>query len=123
LGVGRRGALCGAWPPPPPGPCPREFSIESPEEIQFLNRLSMRGLLILFLVYVVMFLGWTGVGLLMLLAPARFSRLVHDNAGVFPQFGSSDWGKKLIVRLIGGGLLAFASWFAIRVADLIRQSN
>jgi len=83
----------------------------------------MRGILILLLLYVVMFLGWTGVGLLMMLAPARFSRLVHDNAGVFPELGSSDWGKKLIVRLVGAGLLAFASWFATRVADLVRQSG
>lgn len=83
----------------------------------------MRGLLILLLLYVVMFLGWTGVGLLMLLAPVRFSRLVHDNAGVFPEFASGDWGKKLVVRIVGAGLLAFASRFAIRVADLVRQSN
>jgi len=83
----------------------------------------MRGLLILLLLYVVMFLGWTGVGLLMLLAPVRFSKLVQDNAGVLPEFGSSDWGKKLIVRVIGAGLLVFACRFAIRVADLVRQSG
>jgi hypothetical protein len=88
-----------------------------------LNKVSLRGLLILLLVYLVMFLGWTGVGSLMLLAPARFGRFVHDNVGLLPEFGSGDWGKKLIVRLGGAGLLGFAVWFAFRVAVLVRQSS
>lgn len=83
----------------------------------------MRAILFLLLIYVVMFLGWTGVGLLMLIAPVRFSRVVQDNAGVLSEFASGEWGKKLLVRLGGLGLLAFASWFAMRVADLARQSN
>jgi hypothetical protein len=76
-----------------------------------------------FLIYVVMFMGWTGVGLFMLLAPGRFGNLLHHNIGVFPEVRKPDWGKKLFVRLIGAGFLAFAVHFARGVADLIQQSR
>jgi hypothetical protein len=76
-----------------------------------------------FLIYVVMFLAWTGVGLFMLLAPGRFGNFLHLNVGVFPEVQKADWGKKLFVRLVGAGLLAFAAHFALGVADLIRQSR
>jgi hypothetical protein len=75
-----------------------------------------------FLIYAVMFLGWTGVGLFLLLAPGRFGNFVHHNVGVFPEVQKSDWGKKLFVRLLGAGLLAFAVHFAFGVADLIQQT-
>jgi hypothetical protein len=70
-----------------------------------------------------MFMGWTGVGLFMLLAPGRFGNLLHHNIGVFPEVRKPDWGKKLFVRLIGAGFLAFAVHFARGVADLIQQSR
>ena len=73
-----------------------------------------------FLIYAVMFLGWTGVGLFMLLAPGRFGNMLHDNVGVFPEVQKADWGKRLLLRLIGCALLAFAVHFALGVADLIR---
>lgn len=73
------------------------------------------------LLYVIMFLGWVCVGLLMLLAPARFGNLLHNNVGVFPEVQKSDWGKKLLVRLVGAGFLAFAIHFAFGVADLIQH--
>jgi hypothetical protein len=76
-----------------------------------------------FLIYVVMFMGWTGVGLFMLLAPGRFGNLLHHNIGVFPEVRKPDWGKKLFVRLVGAGFLAFAVHFARGVADLIQQSR
>jgi hypothetical protein len=76
-----------------------------------------------FLIYVVMFLGWTGVGMFMLLAPGRFGNLLHHNIGVFPEVHKPDWGKKLFVRLIGAGFLAFAVHFARGVADLLQQSR
>jgi hypothetical protein len=72
------------------------------------------------LLYVVMFLGWVGVGLVMVLAPARFGNLLHHNVGVFPEVQKSDWGKKLLLRLVGAGFLAFAVHFAAGVADLVR---
>lgn len=72
------------------------------------------------LIYAVMFLAWTGVGLFMLLAPGRFGNLLHDSVGVFPEVQRADWGKKLLVRVVGVGLLAFAVHFAMGVADLIR---
>ena len=67
-----------------------------------------------------MFLGWTGVGLFMLTAPGRFGNLRHHNVGVFPEVQKADWGKKLFVRLVGAGLLIFATHFAIGVADLVQ---
>jgi hypothetical protein len=73
------------------------------------------------LIYVVMFLGWTGVGLFMLLAPGRFGNLLHHEVGVFPEVQRGDWGKKLFVPLAGAGFLAFAVHFALRVADLVEQ--
>ena len=72
------------------------------------------------LVYIVMFLGWTGVGLFMLLAPARFGNLLHHEVGAFPQVQKADWGKKLFVRLVGAGFLAFAMYFALGIANLVR---
>jgi hypothetical protein len=72
------------------------------------------------LLYAVMFLGWTSVGLLMLLAPGRFGNLLHESVGVFPEVQRADWGKKLFVRVVGAGLLAFAVHFAVGVADLVR---
>ena len=71
------------------------------------------------LIYLVMFLGWTGVGVFMLLAPGRFGNMLHHNVGVFPEVQRGDWGKKLFVRLVGAGFLAFAVHFALGVADLV----
>jgi hypothetical protein len=69
-------------------------------------------------VYAAMLLAWTGVGFFMLLAPGRFGNLVHDSLGLFPQVNRGDWGKKLILRLVGLGLLAFAIRMALRIAAL-----
>ena len=76
-----------------------------------------------FLIYIVMFLGWTGVGLFMLQAPGRFGNMLHHNVGVFPEVQKGDWGKKLFARVVGAGFLAFAVHFAFRVADLIQQAR
>jgi hypothetical protein len=62
-----------------------------------------------------MLLAWTGVGLFMLLAPGRFGNLLHDNLYLFPAVNRSDWGKKLLVRLVGFGLLLFAVRFVFRI--------
>lgn len=76
-----------------------------------------------FLIYVVMFLGWTCLGLFMLLAPRRFGNLLYHNVGVFPEVQETDWCKKLLVRLVGVGLLAFAVHFALGVANIVRQTR
>jgi hypothetical protein len=60
-------------------------------------------------IYAVMFLAWTVAGLFMIIAPVRFGNLVNDSFGLFPHVESGDWGKKLILRLAGCGLLAFAA--------------
>jgi hypothetical protein len=70
-------------------------------------------------VYAAMFLSWTGVGLFMIAAPTRFGNLVHENLMLFPEVRSRDWGKKLFLRLIGLGLLAFAVKFAMGIARLL----
>ena len=76
-----------------------------------------------FLIYIVMFLAWICVGLFLLLAPSRFATFIHHNVGVLPELRKSDWGKKLFVRLIGAGLLAFAVHFAAGVADLFHNAR
>lgn len=67
-----------------------------------------------------MFLAWGGVGLFMLLAPARFGNLVHDSLLLFPRSWFQGLGKKLGVRLAGVGLIAFAIRFALGVAKSVR---
>ncbi len=63
------------------------------------------------LVYAAMVLAWSGVGCFMLIAPARFGNLVHDSLLLFPEVTPGDWGKKLILRLLGIALLVFAIRF------------
>jgi hypothetical protein len=70
-----------------------------------------------------MFLGWAGVGLFMLLAPGRFGNFLHYDVGVFPEVQKADWGKKLFVRLVGAGFVAFAVHFARNFADLVQQAR
>jgi hypothetical protein len=69
--------------------------------------------------YAAMFLGWIGVGLYMLLAPASFVNFVRDNIALWGHGGPRSAGK-FVVRLIGAGLVAFAVRFAFRTAELFR---
>ena len=80
----------------------------------------MSRLLGILALYVLMFLGWTGVGLLLVLAPARIGNLVHDSFGLCPRVAPGDRGKKLVLRLMGLVLLAFALRFALKVASFVR---
>jgi hypothetical protein len=57
----------------------------------------MSRLLGIVLVYALMFLGWTSVGLFMIVAPARFGNLIHESFGFFPHVRDGDWGKKLFL--------------------------
>ena len=74
-------------------------------------------------VYIAMFLAWVFVGLFMLLAPERFGNLIHESFGLYPEVHRNDWGRKLILRLIGIGLLGFAAHFASRVAALFGEGG
>jgi hypothetical protein len=67
-------------------------------------------------IYAAMMLAWTGVGLFMIVAPVRFGNLIHDNLQLFPEVNRADWGKKLFLRLLGIGLLAFAVRLIVRIA-------
>jgi hypothetical protein len=81
----------------------------------------MSRLLGIVLIYSLMLLGWTGVGVFMIVAPARFGNLVNESFGLFPQVKDGDWGKKLILRLAGLGLLGFAIRFALGIVALARS--
>jgi hypothetical protein len=65
--------------------------------------------------YLAMMAGWLGVGLFMLLAPARFGNLIHDALMLFPEVKPGDWGKKALVRIIGIALIAFAGRLVLLV--------
>jgi hypothetical protein len=73
----------------------------------------MNRLLGIVFLYLAMMLGWIGVGLFMLFPPARFGNLIHDSLMLFPEVRPGDWGKKLFVRILGIGLLAFAIRFVL----------
>ncbi len=71
----------------------------------------MNRLLGIAFLYLAMMLGWIGVGLFMLFAPARFGNLIHDSLMLFPEVRPGDWGKKMFLQILGLGLLAFAIRF------------
>ena len=75
------------------------------------------------LVYVVMLGAWVAVGLFIVIAPARFGNLVNESFGLFPEVRASDWGKKLFLRLVGLGLLAFAARFVWGIRQLFRPGG
>jgi hypothetical protein len=75
-------------------------------------------LLVFALLYAAMFLGWLGVGLFMLLAPARFIQFVSEHVALGDDRQRA--GSKLLVRVAGAGLVAFAVRFALRLAELWR---
>ena len=72
-------------------------------------------------VYALMFLAWTGAGLFLLISPLRAGNLLHESFGLYPEVKPRDRGRKLILRIVGLGLLAFASHFARRVVALAGQ--
>jgi hypothetical protein len=75
------------------------------------------------LVYFVMLGAWVGVGLFIVIAPARFGNLVNESFGLFPEVRASDWGKKLVLRLVGLGLLVFAARFIWGIQHLFRPGG
>lgn len=72
------------------------------------------------LVYFVMLGAWVAVGLFIVIAPGRFGNLMNESFGLFPEVRAGDWGKKLFLRLIGMGLLAFAARFVWGIRQLFR---
>jgi hypothetical protein len=72
------------------------------------------------LVYFVMLGAWVAAGLFIVIAPARFGNLVNESFGLFPEVRAHDWGKKLFLRLVGLGLLAFAARFVWGIRQLLR---
>lgn len=64
----------------------------------------------------VMVFMWIGVGLLMLVAPARFAKIVDENFALLPEVGRVG---QLILRGVGAGLVGFAILFVIRISALL----
>lgn len=88
----------------------------TPSGLSAYPRKRMSRLLGIVFVYVAMILAWSGMGLFMLIAPARFGNLVHESLQLFPEVKQNDWGKRLFLRLVGVGLLAFAIRLIVRIA-------
>ena len=65
-----------------------------------------------------MFLGWTGVGVFLLLAPVRAGNLIHDSQ-LFPEVCRGDRMKKIVLRAAGIALLGFAVHSARGVVRLV----
>ena len=75
------------------------------------------------LVYLAMLGAWVAVGLFILIAPARFGNLANESFRIFPAVRAGDWGKKLFLRLLGLGLLAFAARFVWGIRQLFRPGS
>jgi hypothetical protein len=69
--------------------------------------------------YIAMFVGWTGVGAFLLFAPVRAGNLIHDSFGLFPEVRPNDRGKKVVLRIAGLALWAFAVRFALDIASSV----
>jgi hypothetical protein len=69
-------------------------------------------------IYTAMIAAWTGAGLFMLIAPARFGNLLHESF-LISEIKPGDWAKRLAVRVLGIGLLAFTIRFTMRIAHLV----
>ena len=75
------------------------------------------------LVYFVMLLAWLAAGLFLIIAPRRVGNLINESFGLFPAVDVRDWGKKLFLRLVGLGLLAFAARFVWGIRQLVLPGN
>jgi hypothetical protein len=56
----------------------------------------------------------------MILKPVRFAHFIHENFVLLPEIGQGDTGWKLVIRLGGAGLFAFAVRFVWKAAQLLR---
>lgn len=70
-------------------------------------------------IYLAMLLGWAGVGIFMLIAPARFGNVIHESFGLVPAVGPRDTGKKVLVRIAGMALVGFAARFALGISRML----
>ena len=84
---------------------------ERPAFRSVLEKLNVLRAFGVVLIYFAMLAAWLGAGLFIILAPRRFGNLVNESFGLFPPVGPRDWGKKLFLRVLGFGLLAFAARF------------
>jgi hypothetical protein len=83
----------------------------------------MNRLLGIVVVYALMVVGWTTVGLFLLFAPVRAGKLLSEEFGLFSGVNRNDVGKKTILRLIGLGFLAFAVHFVLRIVTTFGETS
>ena len=56
----------------------------------------------------------------MILKPVRFAHFIHENFVLLPQISQRDRGWKLVIRIGGAALFAFAVRFIWKAAQLLR---
>jgi hypothetical protein len=71
------------------------------------------------LLYLVLPIIWLSLGTFMLLAPVRFAYFIHENFFLLPQIGQRDTGWKLLIRVAGAALFAFAVRFVWKALQLL----
>jgi hypothetical protein len=72
------------------------------------------------LLYLVLPIIWLSLGTVMMLAPVRFAHFIHENFVLLPHIGQRDTGWKLVIRIGGAALFAFAVRFVWKAVELFR---
>jgi hypothetical protein len=68
--------------------------------------------------YLVLPIIWLALGAVMMFTPVRFAHFIHENFVLLPEIGQRDSGWKLLIRVAGAALFAFAVrfvWKALQV--------
>lgn len=68
--------------------------------------------------YLILPVIWLSLGTFMILTPVRFAHFIHENFVLLPQISQRDTGWKLVIRLGGAALFAFAVRFVWKAAQL-----
>ena len=70
--------------------------------------------------YLILPVIWLSLGTFMILTPVRFAHFIHENFVLLPPISQRDRGWKLVIRLGGAALFAFAVRFVWKAAQLLR---
>lgn len=70
------------------------------------------------LLYIVLPIIWLSLGTVMMCRPVRFAHFIHENFVLLPQIGPRDKGWKLLIRVVGASLFAFAVRFVWKAVQL-----
>jgi hypothetical protein len=72
------------------------------------------------LLYLVLPVIWLSLGAFMILKPVRFAHFIHENFVLLPRISQRDRGWKLVIRLGGAALCAFAVRFVWKALEVFR---